>query len=133
MQRASFGFFRANKSVGLEVQAKLLEFSAQPRPMDESRTVAVADDTRIILRNINQESCGSFLLDFTRTKTGSVMDVSDFSGNEEKVQLPENKMLAEFTVALFDCSTGVLAIHEMPSGVTASMVAKFWQTLIPSV
>jgi len=133
MRTAAFGFFRASRDVGPIIQKKLLEFSAQPHPVDETRTVAVTDDTKILLRNINHETDGDFLLDFTRMKNVSGIDLSDFSGNEEKVSFPANKKPAEFTATIFDCKTNVLVIHEMVSGVSASMVAKYWQVIISDV
>lgn len=133
MRTATFGFYRSNRDIGSILQNKLLEFSQQPRPVDESRTVAVTEETKILLRNINPETDGDFLLDFTRMKNAAGIDLSDLAGNEEKVQFPPNKRLAEFTATIFDCRTSVLAIHEMSSGVSASMVAKYWQMLIPDV
>src|SRR5579864_4279208 len=120
MKAASFGFFRANKNVSQGIQSKLEEFSSQPKPTDDSRTVEVAEDIHILLRNIHKELSGEFLLDFTRMKNVSSIATSDTAGNEETVPLG-NKRPAEFTTAIFDCATNVLAIHETATGVSASM------------
>ena len=133
MRTATFGFFKTSQDAALAIEQKLLEFTSLPRPLDESRTLAITDEVKILLRNINQETDGDFLLDFTRLKNVSAMDVSDDSGNEEKLKLPANKKPAEFTVALFDCRTGVLAIHETATGVTPTMITKYWQMLIPGL
>lgn len=133
MRTATFGFFKANRDIGPIISKKLKEFSAQPHPIDETRTVSVTEETKIILRNINHETDGDYLLDFTRMKDVAGIDLSDLSGNEEKVEFPPNKKPAEFTVTIFDCKTNILAIHEMLTGVTASMVARYWQVLIPEI
>jgi hypothetical protein len=110
-----------------------LEFASQPRPVDTTRTVKLDDDTTVILRNINPETDGDFLLDFTRLRNIPRLSVSDTAGNEDWINFDGNKRPAEYTVATFDTNTRVLAIHEVAHGISSGMLCKYLQMLLPEL
>jgi hypothetical protein len=110
-----------------------MEFVAQPRPVDESRTANVDQDTPVLLRNIHHEVDGDFLWDLTRIRNIPALPVSDLAGNEDRITFTGRQRPAEYTAGIFDVATRILALHDLPHGVTHTMVAKYWQLIIPEL
>lgn len=129
-----FGFFRASRPVGDEICKKLIDFSQTPRPFDETRTAKIDEDTPMLLRNILNETDGTFLLDFTRIRDIPSQPLSDLAGNEDKIIFHGKKHRpAEYTCGAFDLMSRVLVLQEHSYGVTPSMVVKYWRHMIPGL
>ena len=134
MKSLNLGFYRTSSPIESEIQDKLTEFAANPRPHNISRTATIDGEVPILLRNILVEPDGSFLLDFTRIRDVPNQALSDLSGNEELISFQgKDKRPAEFTAVLFDTATRVLVIHEHLLGISHSMIGKFWQQMLSGI
>lgn len=90
----------------------MLEFAAQPRPVDTSRPATTDEDAPVLLRNLVAETNGDFLMDFTRIRNVAALQLSDLAGHEDRMSFTDAKRRAEYSVAMFDTVTRVLAVHE---------------------
>ncbi len=133
MAKITIGFFRSDSPVMDRISEKLIEFAAQPKPLNISRTATLDQDTPVLLRNIQRVSDGAFLLDFTRIRDIPSLSLSDLSGNEDRITFAGEKRPAEYTTAVLDPSSRVLAIQENAYGISPAMVAKYWQVIIPDL
>ncbi len=70
------------------------------------------------------------MLDFTRIRNIPSLSVSDLSGNEDRVTFAGEKRAAEYTAAILDPLSRVLAIQENAYGISPAMVAKYWQIIV---
>src|SRR5690242_19548127 len=82
VRKITCGFFLVEQPNTDAIRQKLVEFSAQPKPLNTSRTATLDEDTTVLLRNINAEVDGDFLVDFTRLRNIPRLSVSDAAGNE---------------------------------------------------